>query len=202
MNSIARKSPAGVDNKGENRFNTKNLTIAIVLSITFGLGWGFGFLTTSHDVLPIVIIFQAIFVIVVGSQGVLLFVLHGVRNSDARALWKRILFIVPRKMYSIAPSTGASATKSTKQASIPTSTSMDTGLSLSRSNLSAIKSPSLTFSENSTFTTDTAIDVELNPSYVEVKNSEVVFTLGTNVAYETAKQNLSAVEDNVYDTVR
>ena len=201
MNSIAKKTSTAVANKNEeSRFNTKNFMIAIVLSITFGLGWGFGFLATSHDVLPIVIIFQAIFTIIVGIQGVLLFIFHGVRNPDVRGLWKSVLLSVSRKtrkVYSLTQSTG---TSETKQASIPISPSTDMGLSHSYDR-SATKSPSLTFSDNSIATADTNIDFEANPAYGNVKHykPEEGIALDTNVAYEVVKQDLS-LQGNVYET--
>ena len=72
--------------------NTKvhrdNLIIALSLAAVFGLGWGFGLLTTSSSIHGLTTTFQVIFSIFVGAQGVLLFLLHGVRNSDARGVWK------------------------------------------------------------------------------------------------------------------
>ena len=65
----------------------RNLIIALSLAVVFGLGWGFGLLTTSSSIEGLTFTFQVIFSIFVGSQGVLLFLLHGVRNSDVRTLW-------------------------------------------------------------------------------------------------------------------
>lgn len=110
-------------------FSIQNFIITVVLSITLGLGWGFGFLATNHDVLPIVIIFQGTFTVAVGIHGVLLFILHGIRNPDARALWKSMLFfIIPRKTSSLQL-TSANNTKSTKQVSVSNPLSTDLGLS-------------------------------------------------------------------------
>ena len=72
----------------------ENLIIALSLSMVFGLGWGFGLLATSNPVEGINITLQVIFSIFVGLQGVLLFLLHGVRNSDARKVWKRWLIFL------------------------------------------------------------------------------------------------------------
>ena len=66
----------------------ENLIIALSLAVMFGLGWGFGLLTTSSSIEGLTITFQVIFSIFVGAQGALLFLLHGVRNPDVRALWK------------------------------------------------------------------------------------------------------------------
>ena len=65
-----------------------NVIIALSLAVVFGLGWGFGLLTTSSSIRALTATFQAIFSIFVGAQGVLLFLLHGLRNSDVRELWK------------------------------------------------------------------------------------------------------------------
>lgn len=80
-----------------NRTNSKagfaaykeSLIIALSLTIIFGLGWAFGLLATSYPSEAVTITFQVVFSIFVGSQGILLFVLHGIRNPDARGLWKR-----------------------------------------------------------------------------------------------------------------
>ena len=110
-------------------FSVQNFIITLVLSITLGLGWGCGFLATSHDVLPIVIIFQGTFTVVVGIHGVLLFILHGIRNPDARALWKSMLFfVIPRKTSSLQLKSAINM-KSTKQAPVSNPLSTDSGLS-------------------------------------------------------------------------
>lgn len=72
-----------------NGFQTtkESLIIAISLAAVFGLGWGFGLLATSSSVEGITIAFQVLFSIFVGLQGLLLFILHGLRNADARRVW-------------------------------------------------------------------------------------------------------------------
>ena len=74
-----------------------NFIIAMSLAIVLGLGWGLGLLATSSDLLEVTVLFQVLFSIFVGMQGVLIFSLHGVRNKDARELWKQCLFTVARK---------------------------------------------------------------------------------------------------------
>ena len=69
----------------------KKLYIAMSLSVVLGLGWGLGLAATSSSVVGLTVTFQVIFSIFVGMQGVLIFVLHGVRNKDARELWKKTL---------------------------------------------------------------------------------------------------------------
>ena len=205
MKSITKQTPtAAGNNKEESRFNTKKFMIAIVLSVTFGLGWGFGFLATSHDVLPLVLIFQAIFTIIVGIQGVFLFVLHGIRNPDVQGLWKNISMAASRKtrrVYSLAQSTGTSETRATKNATIPISPSTDVGLNHSY-DCTTTKSPSPTFSDNLTTIADTNIDIEANPAYGNAKQykPDGVISLDANVAYETVKQDLSLL-DNIYETL-
>ena len=80
--------------KGTERFAQikaykNNLFIAMSLAVVLGLGWGFGLLATSST--SITRTFQIFFSIFVGAQGILLFLLHGLRNSDARKLWKNCL---------------------------------------------------------------------------------------------------------------
>ena len=74
--------------KTDNKYLKDSFIIALSLAVVFGLGWGFGLLATSYPVEAITITLQVFFSIFVGVQGVLLFVLHGVRNSDARNTWK------------------------------------------------------------------------------------------------------------------
>lgn len=226
MNSIGKKTSAAGSDKEERKFNTKNLIVAIGLSITFGLGWGFGFLVTSHEITALVILFQAIFIIAVGSQGVLLFIFHGARNPEVQELWKKVFFAVSRKtrkVYSLTQSTTDS--KASKQTTLPTSPSTD----LLTVPSSTVKSPSITFSEHSIGTMDTTIDFEPNPAYGDIKPHSPTDTAGTmdtnmdfqaNPAYgdfkrdpantvevvianeyEIVKQDLSA-ENNLYEKIK
>ena len=55
----------------------------------FGLGWTLGLAATSVPVKEFSLTFQILFSIFVGAQGVLIFLLHGVRNQDIRKLWKK-----------------------------------------------------------------------------------------------------------------
>ena len=75
---------------GSGYSNTKEtLIIASSLAVLFGLGWGFGLLATSSSLKEITIAFQVFFSIFVGLQGILLFILHGVRSVEARRVWKK-----------------------------------------------------------------------------------------------------------------
>ena len=81
----------------DKRFNSKKVITAIVLSITFGFGWGLGFAATSHSITSLVIAFQAIFTVVVGFHGLLMFIFHGVRSPEVQGLWKSLLCTVVKR---------------------------------------------------------------------------------------------------------
>ena len=68
---------------------TRQLFIAIVLSLLFGLGWAFGLIGSSSLPSGVSITGQYIFSIFIGFQGVLIFFLHAVRSTDVREEWKR-----------------------------------------------------------------------------------------------------------------
>ena len=63
-------------------------TVAAILAVMFGLGWTLGLAATSIPVREFSLTFQILFSVFVGAQGVLIFLLHGVRNQDIRKLWK------------------------------------------------------------------------------------------------------------------
>ena len=66
----------------------------MILSMNFGLGWIFGLLVTSKYPEPLYITFIVIFSLFVGLQGILLFVLHCVRNQTARETWRVWFYIL------------------------------------------------------------------------------------------------------------
>ncbi len=86
--SVIKQRQANRSQSTSKRYR-ENLVIALSLAVVFGLGWGFGLLATSFPVEELTITFQVLFSIFVGAQGALLFLLHGVRNADARRVWKR-----------------------------------------------------------------------------------------------------------------
>ena len=88
-----------------------NFTIAATLAVVFGLGWALGLAATSLPVKELALIFQILFSIFVGAQGVLLFLLHGVRNKDVRKTWIRCFAIFSQKSHlaSIISSTKTSS---------------------------------------------------------------------------------------------
>ena len=75
----------------------QNLTIAVTLAVMFGLGWILGLVATSLPVKEVTLVFQILFSIFVGAQGALIFILHGVRNEEARKLWIRCLKFIGHK---------------------------------------------------------------------------------------------------------
>ena len=85
----------------------KKVAIAVGLATLFGLGWGFGLVASGTTVNELTFTFQLLFSLFVGLQGVILFVLHGVRKQEARGQWKEWVTKVSSKsmqLYSIAKS--------------------------------------------------------------------------------------------------
>ena len=76
-----------------------NFTIAATLAVVFGLGWALGLAATSLPVKELTLTFQILFSIFVGVQGILLFLLHGVRNKDIRNIWIQCFAAIGRKSH-------------------------------------------------------------------------------------------------------
>ncbi len=74
-----------------------HFTIAATLAVVFGLGWALGLAATSLPVKELTLTFQILFSIFVGAQGILLFLLHGVRNQDIRKVWVQCFAAIGRK---------------------------------------------------------------------------------------------------------
>ena len=72
-------------------FVWKNATIAFSLAILFGLGWGLGLAASGTPSVEATFTLQLLFTIFVGCQGILIFVLHGIRKAEARDEWKKWL---------------------------------------------------------------------------------------------------------------
>ena len=102
-------------NKHTLQSTKKNFTIALTLAIVFGLGWAVGLTATSLPVEELTLTFQIIFCLLVGAQGVLIFLFHGVRNKDFREFWMQILRFIGRKTHLTYVLT------STKSSAVPTS---------------------------------------------------------------------------------
>ena len=68
---------------------------AVVLSVVFGLGWCFGLAQTSvpqdsgDAARGTLFALQFLFSILVGSQGILMFIFYGLTNKKIREVWKR-----------------------------------------------------------------------------------------------------------------
>ena len=68
--------------------NMRKAFIVFILALMFGIGWAFGILgSEGRNALSIV--FQFLFIIIVGGQGLLIFLLYPCRSKDARDLWKK-----------------------------------------------------------------------------------------------------------------
>ena len=74
---------------------------AACLATVFGLVWGFGLTATSYNVEAATCAIEYIFSILIGTQGLLVFVLHGIRNADAIKVWKS-LFTKSLELYKAA----------------------------------------------------------------------------------------------------
>lgn len=100
--------------KGEsNAVNTlrDSAVISITLATVLGLGWVFGLVATSLPVEDLTFVFQIIFSLFVGTQGALIFVFHGLRNADARTLWKKWFHFIIKKSHSKYTFTSSSKLK-------------------------------------------------------------------------------------------
>ena len=80
------------DGKKQNYF--KKAMITFLLAVMFGVGWIFGVLGSSAIPDFISTPCQFMFVIIVGSQGLLVFLLHPCRSVDAREEWKKWFYYI------------------------------------------------------------------------------------------------------------
>ena len=71
---------------------------AVVLSVVLGLGWAFGLVQTSAPIASsnaarvVLTVFQVLFSILVGLQGILMFGFYAIGNKKVREVWKRCFF--------------------------------------------------------------------------------------------------------------
>ena len=91
MISICKHTRSSGETKDKNKLASfkKNATIAFTLAVIFGLGWGIGLVATSGPVRWLTLTFQILFSLLVGLQGTLIFILHGIRKKDVCNLWKQ-----------------------------------------------------------------------------------------------------------------
>ena len=101
---------------------TRQLFIAMVLSLLFGLGWAFGLIGSSSLPSGVSITGQYIFSIFIGFQGVLILLLHAVRSADAREEWKRWWYRITcrTEQYRIYRTTSMTSGSKSKRGTLPT----------------------------------------------------------------------------------
>ena len=89
MTALVCKKTAkmGIDTDGKMENFKKNFVVAVGLSLLLGLGWGLGLTATSSDLRELTFALQIIFSVFVGSQGILIFILHGLRSPQFRLVW-------------------------------------------------------------------------------------------------------------------
>ena len=96
-------------NNGNLRKLKENFTIALGLSLLFGLGWAFGLLASSD--LPGAVRYPAewIFTLMTAFLGVYLFVLYILRSAEAHKFWKSRLLCQTKKKLTSIPSTNSTS---------------------------------------------------------------------------------------------
>ena len=72
----------------------KKATLVFVLGVMFGLGWIFGILGTTLEQGTASLVFQFIFIFIVGFQGLFIFLVHPCRSEDVRNQWKKWFYYV------------------------------------------------------------------------------------------------------------
>ena len=115
MVSLCKHSTAGKGSGTKNlvKYVKKRLIIAVGLATLFGLGWGFGLAASSTPVKELTFAFQIVFSVFVGLQGVLFFILHGIRSPIVRGQWTTWVSRMPTsKVYSKSSRTGFTDTLS------------------------------------------------------------------------------------------
>lgn len=164
----------------------ESVIIALSLAVVFGLGWGFGLLATSYSIEAVTIALQVIFSIFVGAQGFLLFLLHGIRNVDARYVWKTWLtsFSTSTRLSYIVTSTNKVLTKTpdsnaTQSASASTPHTLPRKIDLSKTEHSAASEP--VYHEVGE---EVKKDLSLTPApYEEVSFKTGGFSFSENMSY-------------------
>ena len=112
----SRRKPGVATGNTTLTFVRTNAVIAFSLIVLFGLGWGFGLAASGTSSREATFVLQLLFTIFVGIQGLLIFVLHGIRKEEARNEWKKWLSTATSKTYGLYTGvTKSSATTSSFQ---------------------------------------------------------------------------------------
>ena len=151
-------------------FVRKNAMIAFSLAVLFGLGWGFGLAASGTPSEEATFVFQLLFTIFVGCQGILIFVLHGLRKEEARNEWKRWFSTATSRTYELY----SGVTKSPSSAPLSQNTeSQPTSPSSSTYDMQTLsKSGTLPTEVSSETDFKAGIDVEKGESLSETKTIE------------------------------
>ena len=168
--------------KGTSKSGRKNLLIAVTLALVFGLGWAIGLAATSVPIREITYVFQILFCFLVGAQGVLIFLLQGVRNKDFRHFWRQIFYTVVRK---------------THLSSVFTTIKTSVGIPTHHGTLSSEK---VIYSEKGKAVTASSTDWK--QSDVDIKANEAYGTLPERYTHTSFAQQPPEYEElHVYDPV-
>ena len=193
-----------------------NFIIAMSLAIVLGLGWTLGLLATSFPSVEVTTAFQVLFSIFVGMQGVLIFCLHAVRNSDARNVWKQCFALTGRKsrlkflVPSNTASTGTSAhqyvaTNSIGLSTLPCSTlprdKMKVDLSKGAESGRDKDASTFSVSETSTVRDHSKLEMPLSDDLEKADLGANVSDLSCGAHYQTPRPqgDISIDDDHVYD---
>ena len=111
-------------------FTKSNVTMTIGLANLCSLGWIFGLAASSLPIEELTFTFQLLFNIFVGSQGMLLFFFHCVRNPQVHKQWKIwFTYTSGSVCFAVIPSTLSQKLDLSKSGSIKPSVQVSSSLS-------------------------------------------------------------------------
>ena len=173
-------------------FITRILIVAIGLSVTFGLIWVFVYLATRNEISAPVELFQTIFIIIVASQGVLVFIIHGTCNPEIQEYWKKLFFSPSRKTRRVCVLAQSTTNSS---ASRPAMTDVLTNHSIKTvdTTMEVDLKPNQAYGDINHLHSrkvDANIDFKQNPAYGEIKG---------DVEYETVQPVEKCIPE--YETI-